>query len=149
LYTQFKEKSFIASLGTNGSTLPCEKVFAIQAAQKLRHYSYGSQNIGTSRIREVRPFEGKTLFYSIKYGADAHPIIGFSKTYDDSFNPQSAFAAILTCSQADGACPLLLVLKRIPITFEDQKHLIIHPNKKKNIEKGASKSLRSFLCILK
>jgi hypothetical protein len=23
-----------------------------------------------------------------------HPIIGFSKTYDDSFNPQSAFAAI-------------------------------------------------------
>jgi hypothetical protein len=29
---------------------------------------------------------------------DAHPIIGFSKTYDDSFNPQSAFAAILTCS---------------------------------------------------
>jgi hypothetical protein len=29
--------------------------------------------------------------------------LGFSKTYDDSFNPQSAFAAILTCSQADGA----------------------------------------------
>jgi arsenate reductase len=26
----------------------------------------------------------------------------------------------LTCSQADG-CPLLLVLKRIPITFEDPK----------------------------
>jgi arsenate reductase len=48
---------------------------------------------------------------------DAHPIIGFSKTYDDSFNPQSAFAAILTCSQADGACPLLLVLKKNPNHF--------------------------------
>jgi hypothetical protein len=36
---------------------------------------------------------------------------GFSKTYDDSFNPQSAFAAILTCSQADGACPLLVLKK--------------------------------------
>jgi arsenate reductase len=46
-----------------------------------------------------------------------HPIIGFSKTYDDSFNPQSAFAAILTCSQADGACPLLLVLKKNPNHF--------------------------------
>jgi arsenate reductase len=66
---------------------------------------------------------------------DAHPIIGFSKTYDDSFNPQSAFAAILTCSQADGACPLLLVLKRIPITFEDPKHLIIHPTRRKNRKK--------------
>jgi arsenate reductase len=70
----------------------------------------------------VRPFLKVKPVYSIKYGDDAHPIIGFSKTYDDSFNPQSAFAAILTCSQADGACPLLLVLKRIPITFEDPKY---------------------------
>jgi hypothetical protein len=61
------------------------------------------------------PFKVKPI-YSIKYGDD-HPIIGFSKTYDDSFNPQSAFAAILTCSQADGACPLLLVLKKNPNHF--------------------------------
>jgi arsenate reductase len=33
-----------------------------------------------------------------------HPIIGFSKTYDDNFNPQSEFD--YTCSQADGGCPL-------------------------------------------
>jgi hypothetical protein len=71
--------------------------------------------------------------------------LGFSKTYDDSFNPQSAFAAILTCSQADGACPLLVLKKNT--TFEDPKHLIIHPTRRK-IER-ASKSLRAFLCILK
>ena len=66
--------------------------------------------------------EGKNPVYSIKYEADAHPIIGFSKTYDDSFNPQSAFAALLTCSQADGACPFIAgAEKRIPITFEDPK----------------------------
>jgi arsenate reductase len=28
-----------------------KRCFAIQAVQKLRNYSYGSQNIGTSRIR--------------------------------------------------------------------------------------------------
>ena len=44
---------------------------------------------------------GNNPIYAIKYGENEHPIIGFSKTYDDAFNPQSQFAAILTCSQAD------------------------------------------------
>ena len=30
--------------------------------------------------------------YSVKYDEDIHPIICFSKTYDDSFNPQKNFA---------------------------------------------------------
>jgi arsenate reductase len=66
--------------------------------------------------------EGTNPVYSIKYGANAHPIIGFSKTYDDNFNPKSAFAAILTCSNADNGCPFIAgTEKRIPITFEDPK----------------------------
>ena len=71
----------------------------------------------------VKPLsEGKNPVYSIKYSENEHPIIGFSKTYDDSFNPQSDFAAILTCSQADGGCPFIAgAEKRIPITFEDPK----------------------------
>ncbi|MCL5246031.1 protein-tyrosine-phosphatase [Cellulophaga sp. 20_2_10] len=60
--------------------------------------------------------------YSIKYAANAHPIIGFSKKYDDGFNPTSEFAAIMTCSQADGGCPFIAgAEKRVPITFEDPK----------------------------
>lgn len=60
--------------------------------------------------------------YSIKYAANAQPIIGFSKKYDDSFNPESQFAAIMTCSQADGGCPFIAgAEKRVPITFEDPK----------------------------
>lgn len=66
--------------------------------------------------------EGKNPVYAIKYSENEHPIIGFSKTYDDDFNPQSEFAAILTCSQADGGCPFIAgAEKRIPITFEDPK----------------------------
>ncbi|AZA76402.1 protein-tyrosine-phosphatase [Chryseobacterium sp. G0186] len=60
--------------------------------------------------------------YAIKYDEDRHPIIGFSKKYDSSFNPTSGFAAIMTCSQADGGCPFIGGAdKRIPITFEDPK----------------------------
>ncbi|MFL9832060.1 protein-tyrosine-phosphatase [Flavobacterium sp. ST-87] len=66
--------------------------------------------------------EGVNPVYSIKFSENAHPVIGFSKTYDDSFNPQSQFAAIMTCSQADEGCPFIAgAEKRIPITFEDPK----------------------------
>ncbi|OIQ39161.1 MAG: protein-tyrosine-phosphatase [Bacteroidetes bacterium MedPE-SWsnd-G1] len=60
--------------------------------------------------------------YSIKYASNAHPIIGFSKRHDNEFNPQSEFAAIMTCSQADQGCPFIPgAEKRIPIMFEDPK----------------------------
>lgn len=66
--------------------------------------------------------EGKNPVYSIKFSSNALPVIGFSKTYDDDFNPESEFAAIMTCSQADGGCPFIAgAEKRIPITFEDPK----------------------------
>ncbi|MBC7653551.1 MAG: protein-tyrosine-phosphatase [Oligoflexus sp.] len=73
-------------------------------------------------------FEIKTIsesnnpIYSIKYSDNEHPIIGFSKKLDNDFNPKSEFAAIMTCSQADGGCPFIAgAEKRIPITFEDPK----------------------------
>jgi arsenate reductase len=60
--------------------------------------------------------------YSIKYAATEHPIIGFSKKLDDDFNPNSEFAAIMTCNSANEACPFVPgAEKRIPITFEDPK----------------------------
>jgi arsenate reductase len=66
--------------------------------------------------------EGNNPVYAIKYAANAHPVIGFSKTFDDDFNPQSEFAAILTCSSADQGCPFIAGAEvRIPITFEDPK----------------------------
>ena len=66
--------------------------------------------------------EGNNPIYSIKYSENEPSIICFSKTYDDDFNPQSQFVAILTCSQAEGGCPFIAgAEKRIPITFDDPK----------------------------
>ena len=66
--------------------------------------------------------EGNNPVYAIKYSENEHPVIGFSKTFDDNFNPQSEFAAILTCSSADQGCPFIDgAEKRIAITFEDPK----------------------------
>lgn len=65
---------------------------------------------------------GENPVYSIKFAENQHPIIAFSKKLDADFNPKSEFAAIMTCSQADGGCPFIFgAEKRIPITYDDPK----------------------------
>ncbi|MGG6229436.1 low molecular weight phosphatase family protein [Tenacibaculum sp. SDUM215027] len=60
--------------------------------------------------------------YAIKYAKNTPSVIGFSKKYDDDFNPTSAFGAIMTCSQADEGCPFIAGAdKRVPVTYEDPK----------------------------
>lgn len=66
--------------------------------------------------------ENNNPIYNISYSENERPIIGFSKTLDDKFNPISEFAAIMTCSQADNDCPFISgAEKRIAIPFEDPK----------------------------
>lgn len=66
--------------------------------------------------------ETNSPIYSIKYSKNEYPIIGFSKKWDDDFNPKSEFAAIMTCSQADDSCPFIAgAEKRISIIYEDPK----------------------------
>lgn len=70
------------------------------------------------RIQQLS--EGTNPIYAIKYAENIPSIIGFSKKYDDTFNPTSAFCAIMTCSQADEGCPFIVGAdKRIPVTYED------------------------------
>ena len=110
-------------------------------AQTLAHY-VGIKNIfcysGGTEATAMFPVAVETLqnmgfeihklsetsnpVYSIKYATDSHPVIGFSKTYDDGFNPSENYAAIMTCSSADKGCPIVSGSDaRFPITFEDPK----------------------------
>lgn len=83
---------------------------------------------------------GSNPVYSIKYSKNAHPVIGFSKTFDDEFNPTSAFAAIMTCSNADQGCPFIGGSdKRIPIMYEDPKAFDDTPQQ---LEKYKERSLQ-------
>ncbi len=84
--------------------------------------------------------ENDNPIYSIKYADNAHPIIGFSKKMDDTFNPKSEFAAVMTCDSANEACPLVPgAEKRIPITFGDPK---IFDNTPQQTEKYEERSLQ-------
>ena len=66
--------------------------------------------------------EGLNPVYAISYAENESALLGFSKTYDNHYNPGSEFVAIMTCSQADAGCPFIAgAEKRIPITYEDPK----------------------------
>jgi arsenate reductase len=83
---------------------------------------------------------GDNPIYSIKYSTNEHPVIGFSKRFDDPFNPESVFCAIMTCSQADQGCPFIAgAEKRVPITFEDPKVFDNTPNQ---LEKYRERSMQ-------
>ncbi len=78
--------------------------------------------------------------YSIYFSVENKPIIGFSKTYNDAFNPTNKFTGILTCSQADENCPFISgAEKRISITYEDPKQFDNTPFQK---EKYKERSLQ-------
>ena len=83
---------------------------------------------------------GSNPVYAIKYAQNAHPVIGFSKTYDHKFNPVSGFAAIMTCSEADADCPFISgAEKRFPVTYDDPKAFDGSPQQK---EKYRERSLQ-------
>ena len=60
--------------------------------------------------------------YAVKFDENQHPIICFSKTYFDDFNPKSKFGAIMTCNNADKGCPMVFGAEaRFPIKYDDPK----------------------------
>lgn len=70
----------------------------------------------------LRLSETENPVYAIKYATNESPIICFSKTYSNEFNPKSHFGAIMTCNNADEGCPVVLGADgRFPIKYDDPK----------------------------
>ena len=64
----------------------------------------------------------KNPTYQILYDEQEKPIVCFSKVYNHPQNPQSEFAAIMTCSDAEENCPFIPGVElRIGTTYDDPK----------------------------
>lgn len=60
--------------------------------------------------------------YQVRAGEALPGMSCFSKRYDDPPNPKSGFCAVMTCTQADEACPLVPGCElRLPIRYADPK----------------------------
>lgn len=65
---------------------------------------------------------GDNPIYEVAFSQSAGTITSFSKKYDDPFNHNEDFAAVMTCSHADENCPLIPgASSRIALTYEDPK----------------------------
>lgn len=63
---------------------------------------------------------GENPRYRIRYADDAAAIEAFSKRCDDAVNPQADFAAVMTCSAADEACPVVPgAAIRVSLPYDD------------------------------
>jgi len=89
--------------------------------------------------------------YTVKYSESVHPIICYSKKYNDFFNPKNNFAAIMTCDHADQNCPFLPNSdERIPIPYKDPKLTDGTPNEKeKYLERSAQICREMFYAFSK
>jgi arsenate reductase (thioredoxin) len=61
-------------------------------------------------------------YYSVYASNASQVLVCFSKIYDAPPNPKKGYCAVMTCSQADDACPLVMGCDlRMPIRYEDPK----------------------------
>jgi arsenate reductase len=71
---------------------------------------------------EVPEGSGDNPLYRVRFNGDGEPMECFSKIFDAAPNPTEDFAAIMTCSDADNACPLVPgAATRIAIPYVDPK----------------------------
>lgn len=67
--------------------------------------------------------EGKNPKYKVEFTKSKdHALICFSKLYDHKKNPKENFVAVMTCSEADEACPVISGASyRTTISYDDPK----------------------------
>ena len=66
--------------------------------------------------------QGENPVYRVSFGKGLRPLEAFSKVFDGAGNPDTDFAAILTCSHAEENCPFIPGANlRLAIPFEDPK----------------------------
>jgi arsenate reductase len=74
---------------------------------------------------------GDNPHYQIYFSDQQAPLTAYSKKFDDPENPSSGFAALMTCSEADEACPIVFgASRRIKLFYEDPKIADTTPEEK-------------------
>jgi arsenate reductase (thioredoxin) len=86
--------------------------------------------------------------YEVRWHADAAPLTCFSKKYDQSPNPRGDFAAVMTCTQADEACPVVAgAAARIAIPYDDPKAFDNTPEEQRMYDERTAQIARELLYV--
>jgi len=86
--------------------------------------------------------------YHVRYQSDAPPLECFSKTYSDPANPKSDFCAVMVCSTADQACPLVAGASlRLAIPYDDPKAIDDTPAEVQKYDERCQQIAREMLYL--
>ncbi len=86
--------------------------------------------------------------YQVHFAESAPPLVCFSKLYDQEPNPRKDFCAVMTCSQADAACPLVAgAALRIAIPYEDPKAFDGTPEEAARYDERCQQIAREMLYV--
>jgi arsenate reductase len=87
--------------------------------------------------------------YSVYTSDSSTPQVCFSKAYGDPPNPTSEFCAVMTCSQADDACPLVMGCDlRSPIRYDDPKAADDTPEESATYDECSRQICREMLFMM-
>ncbi len=86
--------------------------------------------------------------YHLRFDDSEAPIICFSKVYNHAENPSSAFAAIMTCSDAEQNCPFIPGVElRIGTTYDDPKAFDNSPEQDERYSERCAQIAREILYV--
>ena len=86
--------------------------FNPRAVNTVEEFGFTVFKIGNSR----------NPIYKVSFSDDKEPLNCFSKIYNDAYNPQKDFTAIMTCSHANETCPIVSGAEaKFTINYDDPK----------------------------
>ena len=92
--------------------------------------------------------ESENPRYLVRFPGEENGIRVFSKKYEDPPNPTNNFIAVMTCSDADEACPMVEgAASRFSITYEDPKAFDGTSEEKSRYEERSQQIAREMLFL--
>lgn len=108
----------LASYYYNFSNIPCYS----GGTEATAFNSNAVSALQEAGMKIVQQDEGSNPNYAVSFSREMTAISAFSKVYTDPPNPGENFIAVMTCSQADEACPMVHgALARVSLNYEDPK----------------------------
>jgi arsenate reductase len=139
------------------------QIWAALAAQnygisKVESYSGGTEAtefnpraiaaLRRAGIRIEKIVGDKNPRYAVRAQEQGEPIVAFSKVYTDEPNPKKDFCAVMTCSQADKACPLVRgCTLRVAIAYDDPKVADDSPEESAKYDERTAQISREMLFL--
>ena len=111
-------------------------------------YPSVTQTLLNSGFKIQQLSKNENSVYSFKFDENQHPVICFSKRYNDIFNPQSNFAAVMTCTHAEENCPFIPnATKRISLPYNDPKEFDGTPLQREKYEERSEQIAIEMLFV--